>query len=281
MTSQVRQFEQPIDATAVVEGGDVLWLREHGFQILAGERPLLSSTVLTSGKNVSFDPETSVVGGSAAGGPAAEVLRGMLSRFSNEAEALVRRVLPAYQARARRGRASFRPVEVAGRASSWRHDDTRLHIDSFPASPVRGQRILRVFTNVNPEGRPRSWRIGEDFDSVARRFVPRLRLPMPGTALVLRAVGVTKTRRSAYDAMMLQLHDAMKSDASYQADAGQMAFDFPAGSTWIAFTDQVSHAAMAGQFQLEQTFLLPVEAMREEQRSPLRILERMKGRPLV
>ena len=81
--------------------------------------------------------------------------------------------------------------------------------------------------------------------------------------------------------MMLQLHDAMKSDASYQADAGQTAFDFPAGSTWIAFTDQVSHAAMAGQFQLEQTFLLPVEAMRDEQRSPLRILERLKGRPLV
>ncbi len=281
MTSQVRAFEQPIDATAVVEGGDVLWLRGHGFEILAEERPLLSPAVLTSGKNVSFDPATRTVGGSAAGGPAAESLREMLSRFSDEAEALVRRVLPAYQARVRRGRASFRPVEVAGRESSWRHDDTRLHIDSFPASPVRGQRILRVFANVNPQGRPRSWRIGEDFDSVARRFAPRLRVPMPGTALMLRACGVTKTRRSAYDAMMLQLHDAMKSDASYQVDAGQTAFDFPAGSTWIAFTDQVSHAAMAGQFQLEQTFLLPVEAMREEQRSPLRILERIKGRPLV
>ena len=34
--------------------------------------------------------------------------------------------------------------------------------------------------------------------------------------------------------------------------------DLPAGSTWMTFTDQVSHAAMAGQYQFEQTFLLPV-----------------------
>jgi hypothetical protein len=138
-----------------------------------------------------------------------------------------------------------------------------------------------MFANVNPEGRPRSWRIGEDFDGVARRFAPRLRLPVPGTALMLRAFGVTKSRRSAYDALMLQLHDAMKADAAYQAVVPQTAFDFPAGSSWIAFTDQVSHAAMAGQYQLEQTFLLPVDAMRDAERSPLRILERLKGRPLI
>ena len=35
---------------------------------------------------------------------------------------------------------------------------------------------------------------------------------------------------------------------------------------------------MAGQYQLEQTFLLPVDAMIDEQQSPLRILERLKGR---
>jgi hypothetical protein len=49
----------------------------------------------------------------------------------------------------------------------------------------------------------------------------------------------------------------------------------------MAFTDAVSHAAMAGQYQLEQTFLLPVGAMLDEQQSPLRILERLKGRPLL
>jgi len=43
----------------------------------------------------------------------------------------------------------------------------------------------------------------------------------------------------------------------------------------------VSHAAMAGQYQLEQTFLLPVSAMQQPERSPLRILERIKKRALV
>jgi hypothetical protein len=49
----------------------------------------------------------------------------------------------------------------------------------------------------------------------------------------------------------------------------------------MAFTDQVSHAAMAGQYQLEQTFLLPVDAMRAPEGSPLRVLERLMGRRLV
>jgi len=281
MISQVRPIDPRADALPALETGDVLWLDQHGFELSSREHPLLSSAVLASGKNVSYDPATGRVGGSVLKGGAAATLRDMLARYSDSANSLVARLLPAYGQRVRRGRTSFRPVEVAGRASSWRQDDTRLHIDSFPASPVRGQRILRVFTNVNPAGRPRSWRIGEGFEEVGHRFAPRLRLPAPGSALILRMFGVTKSRRSPYDAMMLQLHDLMKADAAYQSDAPQTAFDFPAGSTWIAFTDQVSHAAMAGQYQLEQTFLLPIEAMRSPEQSPLRILERLKGRSLT
>jgi hypothetical protein len=73
----------------------------------------------------------------------------------------------------------------------------------------------------------------------------------------------------------------MKADVAYQSDAPRTAFDYPAGSTWMAFTDQVSHAAMAGQHQLEQTFLLPIDAMSDPERSPLRVLERLKGRRLT
>jgi hypothetical protein len=281
MTSQVRSLEPDAGATAALEDGHVLCRSTAGFALSAAERPLLSSAVLARGKNVSFDPATGAVGGSALQGEAAGRLRGMLARFSDEAHELVGRTCPAYRERLTRGRTSFRPVEVAGRVSSWRQDDTRLHIDSFPASPVRGQRILRVFANVNPEGRPRVWRIGEDFEAVGRRFAPRLRMPPPGAALLLRAFGITKSRRSAYDAMMLQLHDLMKGDAEYQAGAPQATADFPPGSIWMAFTDQVSHAAMSGQYQLEQTFLLPVDAMRAPETSPLRVLERLKGRPLV
>nr|MDQ2993708.1 Kdo hydroxylase family protein [Pseudomonadota bacterium] len=53
------------------------------------------------------------------------------------------------------------------------------------------------------------------------------------------------------------------------------------GSTWLVYSDQASHAAMSGQFMLEQTFYLPVTAMLHEQRAPLRVLENALGRSLV
>ena len=280
------------DCTAELEEGAVLFLPELGFDIRWDEKPHFSPSVAAA-KNVSFDPSTGRLSGAAVkdlqdrdtkspDSPGSlESLSAMLRRFSAAAASLVDALFPTYSARLQRARASFRPAEIAGRKTTWRHDDTRLHIDSFPATPVQGRRILRVFTNVNPDGRSRSWRIGEPFEDVAQRFAGQLRLPLPFSGSMLRAVGITRSRRSAYDALMLQLHDRMKADLEYQTKAPQTAIDFPAGSTWIAFTDRVSHAAMAGQYQLEQTFLLPVDAMQRPERSPLRIIERIKKRALV
>ncbi len=268
-------------AAAALEHGDVLFLPDRRFEVTGRELQNFSPGVVGSSKNVGFDPMTGTIGGTVLAGDDRRALGAMLARFSSQASALVDQVLPAYRGRLERGRTSFRPVEIAGRATTWRKDDTRLHVDSFPATPVHGRRILRVFANVNPEGRARVWRVGEGFEHVSERFAARLRAPLPGTGTLLKWLRVTKTRRSSYDALMLQLHDRMKADTIYQTEAPQTAVEFPAGSTWIAFTDQVSHAAMAGQYQLEQTFLLPVDAMLDEQRSPLRVLERLKGRALV
>jgi hypothetical protein len=281
MRSQVIPLDTAAHAATTLESGDVVFQRDGFFRVDPAEQPLFSPSVLASGKNVSFDPATGQVGGTSLAGGLRETLRAMLSRFSAEADAFVRRTCPQYAATIARGRTSFRPVEIAGRPSSWRKDDTRLHIDAFPATPVQGRRILRVFANVNPHGKPRSWRIGERFDRVGERFAPALRTPAPGSGALLRLLRITKTPRSAYDALMLQLHDRMKEDTAYQESAPQTAFEFPAGSAWMAFTDAVSHAAMAGQYQLEQTFLLPVDAMIDERQSPLRILERLKGRKLL
>jgi hypothetical protein len=274
------------DCTAELENGAVLHLPELGFDVRWDERIHFSPSIAAA-KNVSFDPSAGRLSGAAVqnvpdgNAESLESLSAMLGRFSAAAASLVDALLPAYSGRLERARASFRPAEIAGRQTTWRQDDTRLHIDSFPATPVQGRRILRVFTNVNPEGRSRSWRVGEPFEAVAQRFGGRLRMPLPFGAPLLRIVRITKSRRSAYDALMLQLHDRMKADLAYQKEAPQTAIDFPAGSTWIAFTDCVSHAAMAGQYQLEQTFLLPVDAMQQPERSPLRILERIKKRALV
>jgi hypothetical protein len=259
----------------------VLFLPHLAFGVGAGEQQIFSPDILSASKNASLDPESGRIGGITLKGADLERLRRVMTRFSHQSTQLVERLLPAYRGRIVRARASFRPAEIAGRQSSWRKDDTRLHVDSFPASPVQGRRILRVFSNVNPTKKPRTWRVGGPFEEIARRFAPKLRMPLPGSGLLLRALMVTKSRRTAYDALMLQLHDRMKADAEFQDRSDQERFDFPAGSTWLVFTDAVSHAAMAGQYQLEQTFLVPVESMRDAQQSPLRILERIKGRPLT
>jgi 3-deoxy-D-manno-oct-2-ulosonic acid (Kdo) hydroxylase len=268
-------------AAAELERGAVLFFERLPFAIEERERAIFSPNVLATSKNVSFDPGSGRLSGTVLTGTDYDALRDLIARFSDQAASFLDALLPEYKGSLRRARASFRPAEIAGRASSWRKDDSRLHVDSFPASPVGDRRILRLFTNVNPNGRPRSWRVGDEFAQVARRFASALELPLPGSGAILRLLRVTKTHRSAYDALMLQLHDHMKKDAMFQARSPQTAVEFPPGATWLAFTDEVSHAAMAGQYQLEQTFLLPVATMREPERSPLRILEGIKGRKLV
>jgi hypothetical protein len=268
-------------ATVALERGSVLFLPRLPFVVEPQDHTIFSPTILSSAKNTSFDPATGTVGGTTLSGAALGQLQQLLSRFSAASADLVGQLFPPYRGRLVRARASFRPAEIAGRETTWRKDDTRLHIDSFPASPVQGRRILRVFTNVNPSERPRRWRVGPDFEAVARRFAGALSMPVPLSGLALQALKITKSRRTAYDHLMLQLHDRMKESAEFQERCEQERFEFPSGSTWVAFTDQVSHAAMAGQYQFEQTFLVPVDAMQDEQRSPLRVLEALTGQRLA
>jgi hypothetical protein len=80
---------------------------------------------------------------------------------------------------------------------------------------------------------------------------------------------------------MLELHDRGKLDADYQKSAPQQRIEFPPQSTWMCFTDQVLHAALAGQFAFEQTFHLDVAHMVDAERAPIKVLERMTGRALA
>src|SRR5881296_3701045 len=173
--------EAAVGATRALEAGDVVLLPALGFAVESGEASFFTPAILDNSKNASFDPASSRLGGTTAKGRDAETLRRFIQRFSESAATRVNRVLPRYRDHLTRGRASFRPAEIAGRATTWRKDDTRLHVDSFPATPSGGRRILRVFSNVNPEGKPRAWRIGGEFESVARRFAGALSLPFPGS----------------------------------------------------------------------------------------------------
>jgi 3-deoxy-D-manno-oct-2-ulosonic acid (Kdo) hydroxylase len=277
-------FDPALRARALdgLEDGRVLLLASLPFHILPDETALLSPSVMGSQrKNISFDPGGGRIGNASLTGDRAELLAGMLRRFGDAAEQLLRDLLPRYASTLERARTSFRPAEIAGRAYSPRHDDRLLHVDAFPSRPMHGRRILRLFSNVAADGATREWRVGEPFAEFARRFLPGTGRPMPGGAWLQQQLGITKGRRSEYDRIMLRLHDTGKCDAAYQSSGPRADVSFAAGSTWLCFTDQVLHAALAGHCALEQTFHLPVTAMEHQERSPWRVLERLAARTLV
>lgn len=268
-------------ALHALEQGQVLHFPNLPFMIAEGEKQFLDPSILKKSKNVGFNPDTNKLSGTHCEGRIAERLRVLISRYADAAQSLFQSLLPHYGAALKRQKTSLRPAEVAGRVTSWRKDDTRLHVDSFPSQPVRGRRILRIFCNVNPQGRARTWRVGEPFSDVANRFWSKLTPPFWLQRRLLSWFRVTKGLRSPYDHYMLGLHDAMKKDEEYQRNVPQEKIDFPSGTAWACFTDQVSHAAMAGQHQFEQTFSVAVDAMWDRSTAPLSVLEQLAGRPLV
>jgi hypothetical protein len=274
-----RQQREAIDA---LESGGLVLFPRLAFHLSGDERRLLRPDCVKAGsKQVSFDAGTGELRNTALQSGPATALQQVLERYGRQSTALIRSLFPHYVPTLQTARTSFRPFEAAGRQSSWRKDDRRLHVDAFPSSPNQGRRLLRVFSNVNPDGKDRVWNIGEPFEAVATRFLPSIARRWPGYARLLHALGITRSQRTGYDQIMLQLHDRMKADASYQSRAVSARLDLPPGTTWIVMTDGVSHAALSGQFMFEQTFLLPVAGMLDPERSPLRILERLTGRTLA
>jgi hypothetical protein len=270
------------DATEVLEAGGVVLFPKRTFEMSKEEVELLDPAVLNGrSKNVSLDPSTGQVKGADVDEGRRQTLAEMVGRFATTADALLRDLTPAYGPGLQRRRTSFRPGAIAHRTLSARKDDRRLHVDAFPSNPTHGRRILRVFANVNPVGEARTWHVGEEgFEAVAHRF--RGRLTASGRLGGLKAwLGLTKGRQSAYDQVMLQLHDSAKLDDAFQRDAPKRLLSFPAGSMWVVYTDSVMHAALSGQHAFEQTYLLPVDTMLEPRFSPLRTLERVTGRSLA
>ncbi|WP_322405537.1 Kdo hydroxylase family protein [Massilia luteola] len=269
---------------AALEAGKVLYFPnfgQHGFAPHKEELALFREDIR--------DPKTRNISLSSAGDLKGVVgddatralMAGMIGRFRAEAEGLLGNLVPRYGEHLRRGATSFRPAVVQNRVQSWRADDRRMHVDAFPSRPNYGERLLRVFTNVNQDGEPRVWRVGEPFEDVARRFLPKVKSYSAWQAKVLKMLHVTKSLRSEYDHIMLQLHDAMKSDLDYQKNAPQVTFGFPPGCAWVCFSDQTSHAVMAGQYMMEHTLQLSPMHQYDKDASPLAILTRMQGHALV
>jgi hypothetical protein len=281
LTGWTGPFDAEIKSRALsaLESGSVLFFPDLAFALSESEKQFLDPGVSDGkAKNISLDHTTGKMQASSLSGEKARQLAAMIERFGRQAETLVHGLLP--YAQVERARTSFRPVEVKGRRYSRISDDRLLHIDAFPSRPMRGRRILRFFANVSPTSQ-RRWRVGERFEDFAHAFLPRLRPHPPGKSWLYEKLGVTHGRRSLYDELMLSLHDAAKLDENFQRNSPHQSISFPPGSCWLVFTDMVLHAALGGEFALEQTFHLDVDQLAEPERAPIRVLERLSGRSLT
>jgi hypothetical protein len=269
------------EALSALEAGSVLFFPNLPFELTQEERVLLSPALLNGHKNVSMNPNGKLKHAKIAQSERPH-LESMMQRFADNASTLIANLLPDYANRMERARTSYRPAEIAGRKYSPLTDDTRLHVDAFPTRPMkRGRRILRLFSNINPDGAPRIWHVGEPFEDMAKTLLPGLPAATPAKDLLLAMFFITRGKRSPYDGYMKGLHDGAKLNGAYQKNSPQIEFAFPAGCTWLCYTDQVIHAALSGQYALEQTFHLDLDAMVYPERAPFNVLERMTGRSLA
>jgi 3-deoxy-D-manno-oct-2-ulosonic acid (Kdo) hydroxylase len=275
-----------------LESGNILYFPATPFVISEEDRAVLLGQKQTSGafhKNVAYRPaEDRVTGLDKSESVEAEKLRGILQHYSDSAAKFLGQLLPPYAGKWKLDYASYRPIEEKGRPARLHARNDLPHVDAFPTRPTNGDRILRLFTNINP-AQNRVWITAPPFAAIAPHFAKSVGLPARpganpfGSALrdMARALNLPGARRSPYDQFMHACHNAMKEDADFQRSAPKQQWEFPPDSTWIVLTDCVSHAVLSGQYALEQTFIVSRSAMVRPEIAPAAILERLAGYPLT
>ena len=244
-------------------------------------------------KNISYGPANGRLRGYARSATDAPRLKRVLRHYSEVTRTAIEKLLPPYAAALEIDFTSFRPFEEQGRPLRGRSRNDLIHIDAFPTRAARGRRILRFFSNIH-RAKPRVWNTAQAFEDLAAHMALDAGLIRYATGAggvagglrkaltaAARTVGIPIAERAPYDQFMLRFHDYLKANQNFQRECPKQRHEFPPGSSWIAFTDTVSHAVQSGQFALEQTFFVPVSSTVTPSKSPLRILESLAGRVLV
>jgi hypothetical protein len=281
---------------AQLEAGDILFFPQTPVPLTADDTSFLLGQQQTDSslhKNIAYKPNIDKLSGfdaKTASPAAVERLHAIMRRYSQSVVAFLTGFLAPYRANWHLDYASFRPQEEQGRDLPLRRRNDLLHTDAFPTRPTHGARILRFFNNIHP-ARTRDWIVSDPFAAIVRQFAPKQIAPEPGSALsrlgkgAARAIGlgaaIPSLKRSPYDDFMMRFHNFLKENPRWQAECPKYPYQFPAGSSWMVYTDTVPHAVLAGQYALEQTFLVRPEAMVRPEVSPLRVLEEIAHAPLV
>ncbi len=273
---------------AQLEEGNILFFPNPPFEMPFEEVEFLLSQQQSGGnfhKNIAYRPAQDRLTGYAERDVAQVAkLRAALRGYSQRAVGFTAKLLTPYAESWRVDFTSFRPYREEGRQIRLRARNDLIHFDSFPTRPTNGDRILRVFSNVNPS-EPRVWNTSETFDKLAERFAGGAGLPLPRNfALPQRAflklargLGLRGLARPPYDRWMLRFHHFLKENGEFQRASVRTRWEFPPRSTWLAFTDMVSHAVLSGQYALEQTLIVSKDSLVVPEKAPVRILERLAG----
>lgn len=269
-----------------LEHGKVLFSRSAPFDFPQADIEFLLSQKQTGSrfhKNVSYRPAADLLKGDDAAGKDRERLHVIMRTFSRQVTDFVTRFLAPYAGKFKLDYASYRPLEEQGRDLPLHKRNDLLHVDAFPTRPTKGARILRVFLNINPSA-SRVWNVGEPFHEFFPKLAGRQQLNPPhrgslGAAIAAFAsrLGVPVADRSRYDEYMLYLHDWLKESNEFQKSSPKFELQFPPGCFWMVYTDGVPHAVMSGRFALEQTFIIPAQALVSPEAAPLRVLESTTG----
>jgi hypothetical protein len=263
-----------------LERGKVLFFSHVPFDFPDADREFLLSQKQTGSrfhKNISYRPAKDLLKGVDENSPDRERMNAIMRDFSASVTKFVSQFLAPYAGKMKLDFASFRPLEEQGRDLSLHKRNDLLHVDAFPSRPTHGARILRVFANINPSA-GRVWNVGEPFHDFLPKLMQKKRIGPSnslGRALahIAGKIGLPVPDRSPYDEFMLYLHDWLKENADFQKNAPKQELVFPPGSSWMVYTDGVPHAAMSGQYALEQTFIIPREALVTPQVAPCQVLE--------
>jgi hypothetical protein len=280
-----------------LEAGSILFfpkspiaLTDSDLQFLRGQQQTDSSLH----KNIAYKPKSNELTGvdtKTAKPAAVDRLRAIMRNYSQSVTAFLTAFLSPYAGRWQLDYASFRPQEEEGRDLPLRRRNDLLHTDAFPTRPTHGARILRFFNNIHPT-RTRDWVVSDPFRAIAPKYAPaEIALPQPdsGVARAFKsfATGIglgaaaPALKRSPYDDFMMRFHNFLKENRDFQSSCAKYDYQFPAGSSWMVYTDMVPHAVLSGQYALEQTYLVAAEAMVAPQHAPLTVLEELTGARLV
>jgi hypothetical protein len=274
-----------------LEAGAIVLFPRTPFELPEADQAFLRGQRQTDAryhKNIAYRPRQDRVTGVAAGTADLATLTRVMRDYSRRVVAFTAELFPSYARRWRIDYASFRPQEEAGRRLPLRARNDLCHVDSFPTRPSGGDRLLRVFTNVNATA-PRVWLCGGTFDELAGRFASPSGLLDRARRDSLtrrvrrlgRALGLPVTVRPPYDDFMLSFHHFLKGNTAYQEAEPKTRLEFAPGATWLVFTDMVSHAVLSGQYALEQTFIVARSSLLTPEKAPIAILEQLCGVPLA